>query len=506
MHATRFALRSAIALALASTCTFTAAAADWPQFGYDAAHSGSNPAETTLSAANVAQLVAAYANPVTLSSSVDSAPVYKRGVVTPGGTKNLLFFLSQNGKVMAVDAASGAEVWSQQTTGRQPTTASPALDPGGQFVYSYGTDGYAHKYRIGDGGEITGGGWPQLISLKTSVEKGASGLTLASANGNNYLVVVTDGYIGDGGDYQGHLTSIDLASGAQRVFNAMCSNQTGHLAGNACAGVRSGIWGRGGATFDAATGRVYIVTGNGQFNANTGGFNWGDSVLALAPDGRGGGSGLPLDSYTPTNYQSLDDSDADLGSTSLVILPVPVGSAVAHLGMQVGKDAQLRLIDLDDMSGAGAPAHVGGELQLLAVPQGGSGMKEQPAVWKNPGDGSTWLFVASRNGLSGLQLGLDANHKPVLGERWRQSGASTSPVLANGVLYQAGACNGGTCVNARNPLTGAVLWTSPTIGSLHWQSPIVVDGAVYITDNNARLWKFSVPQGDTIFKDGFDGP
>lgn len=503
MHATRFALRSAIALALASTST--ASAADWPQFGYDAAHSGSNPAETTIGAANVAQLVAAYANRVTLSSSVDSAPVYKRGVVTPSGTRNLLFFLSQNGKVMAVDAASGAEVWSQQTSGPQPTTASPALDPGGQYVYSYGTDGHAHKYRIGDGSEIQGGGWPQLISLKTSVEKGASGLTLASANGSNYLVVVTDGYIGDGGDYQGHLTSIDLASGVQRVFNAMCSNLSVHLASNACAGVQSGIWGRGGATFEAATGRVYIATGNGHFNANSGGFNWGDSVLALAADGSGSGNGLPLDSYTPTNYQLLDDTDLDLGSTSLALLPVPAGSAVAHLGMQVGKDGQLRLINLDNMSGAGAPAHVGGELQLSAVPQGGAGMKEQPAVWRNPADGSTWLFVASRTGLSGLQVVLDADHTPLLARRWSKNGAATSPALANGVLYSAGACTGGACVSARNPLTGAMLWTSPTIGSLHWQSPIVVDGAVYITDNNAGLWKFALPQGDTIFENGFDG-
>ena len=490
-----------------SALALTTQAADWPQFGYDATHSGSNTAETTITAATVPQMASLYANPVTLSSTVDSAPVYLSGVATPGGTKNLLFFLSKNGKVLAIDAATGGEVWSHQTSGTQPTTASPVIDPNRLFVYSYGTDGNAHKYQVGDGSEILTGGWPQLITLKPSVEKGASGLTIANSGATNYLVVVTDGYIGDGGDYQGHLVSINLATGARNVFNAMCSNLGVVLANGGCpSGRMSGIWGRGGATFDAATGRVYIATGNGQFNANTGGFNWGDSVLALAADGTGNGGGMPRDSYTPSNYQSLGDSDTDLGSISPAILPVPAGSAVAHLGMQVGKDAVLRLINLDNMSGGGAPAHVGGELQLLDVQQGGSGMREQPAVWSNPGDGSTWLFIGNSSGLSGVQLGLNANHQPVLTARWTTGGSSTSPIVANGVLYHAGSCSGGTCVVAHNPLTGAVLWTSPAIGGVHWQSPILVNGALYITDNNAKLWKFGLTSADLIFVDGFDGP
>lgn len=502
MPTIRIASRTALALALLAGA---AQASDWPVFGYDTAHSGNNVGETTIGAANVAQLVPAYAGTVNLSSNVDSAPVYLHGVATAGGARNLLFFLSKNGKIMAIDAADGSEVWSHQTTGTQPTTASPVIDPGRQFVYSYGTDGKAHKYQVGDGTEITSGGWPQTITLKTSAEKGASGLTITSSGGANHLIVVTDGYIGDGGDYQGHLVAIDLASGARNVFNAMCSNLAALLAQGGCpSGRMSGIWGRGGATFDPASGRLYIATGNGNFNAHTGGFNWGDSVLALAPDGSGSGAGLPRDSYTPSNFQSLDDTDTDLGSTSPVVLPTPAGSAVRHVGLQVGKDAVLRVLDLDDLSGSGIvfadgfdgtrrAVHVGGELQALAVPQGGGGMREQPAVWTNGGDGSGWLFVGNRQGLSGLQLGLDGNHKPMLTSRWTQQTASTSPVVANGVLYSASGCGGGTCIVARNPTSGSVLWTSPAIGAVHWQSPIVVDGAVYVTVNSGQLWKFTLP-------------
>jgi outer membrane protein assembly factor BamB len=494
--------------------------ADWLQFGYDAAHSGSNSAETTITAANVSQLISLYPSPITLPATVDSAPVYASNVVTPTGTRDLLFAFGSNnlydgssslGTLLAIDAATGSVVWSKTTTGSsQHASSSPVIDPARQYVYSFGLDGYVHKYRIGDGVEtLTSGpaGWPQRITLKPDAEKVASGLTIAAWNGTDYLEAVTNGYDGDGGDYQGHLVSINLGSGAHTVFNFMCSNVTVLLADGGCpSGREGGAWGRGGATFDTATGRIYVTSGNGNFNANSGGTNWGDSVLALAPDGTGSGSGVPHDSYTPSNYQTLEIKDTDLGSISLAILPVPTGSAVTHLGMQVGKDFQLRLINLDNMSGAHAPAHAGGELQILPVQQGGDGMREQPAVWVNPADGSTWLFIGNGNGLSGVQLGLNGSKQPVLSNVWEKSDSSTSATVANGVLYNAGSCNAGTCVVARNPLTGNVLWTSPPIGGVHWQSPILVNGALYITDSNARLWKFGLALGDLIFKDGFDGP
>jgi outer membrane protein assembly factor BamB len=153
-------LRSALAVAVAVGLA-DAKAGSWPQFGYDAAHSGFNTAETVLGAANLAQLGPVYAKGATLASSVDSAPVYQSGVTTANGVKNLLFLLSKNGRLMAIDAADGSEVWHQSTSGPQPTTASPAIDPNLQYVYSYGVDGKAHKYAIGDGTEVTGGGWPQ---------------------------------------------------------------------------------------------------------------------------------------------------------------------------------------------------------------------------------------------------------------------------------------------------------------------------------------------------------
>lgn len=458
-------------------------AADWLQWGYDDAHSANNPNESAITSANVATLTRRYQ--VTLPNSVDSAPVFAAGIVTASGTKDLLFLTAENSKLMAVDAATGVVVWSK-TTSNTTTESSPAIDPNRQFVYSYGGDGKVHKYAIGTGVETTSGGWPQVATLKPSVEKGASALAIATSGTNHYLYVVNDGYIGDGGDYQGHVTTINLATGTQKVFNSLCSDLTLHMTLNGppttdCEIAQSGIWGRPGATYDAATNRMYITTGNGTFDANTGGLDWGDSVLALHPDGTGSGSGLPLDSFTPSTFPTLDSQDIDLGSASLAILPVAANSTVHHLGLQTGKDSKLHLIDLDDMSGAGVPGGVGGEVQLLDVPVDEQGMHTQPGIWVDTaGDGATWVFMANGNGLSGLKLIYSSIHEPLLLSTWTQASDATSAIVANGVLYHAGSCGGGSCMIARNPHNGSVLWTSQTIGSLHWQSPILVNGALYI--------------------------
>jgi len=414
---------------------------------------------------------------------------------------------------MAIDAATGIEFWHKSTSGMSPTTSSPAIDPNRQYVYAYGLDGFVHKYRADNGNETTSGGWPELITLKTDVEKVAGSLTIATSGATTYLYVVTDGYSGDFGDYQGHLTTINLANGDQNVFNSQCSDQTIHFdsGANNCAWPMagdtggSGIWGRGGATFDAGTNRVFISTGNGFFNANVlGNYNWGDSVLALLPDGAGRNA-LPDDSYTPTNFQQLEDQDTDLGSVSLAILPVPAAHAGQHIGAQLGKDAEIRLLDLTNMSGTNLVGSVGGELQLLDVPQGGGGMSEQPATWVD-GSGNTWLLIANNSGVAGLKLRFSSQNAPFLEVEWSHGGTAKSAIVANGVLYYAAACSGSYCMNAANPVTGDVLWTSSEhLASLHWQSPIIVNGAIYIADGT-HLSRFDAGDvaADTIFENGFD--
>lgn len=473
---------------------------DWLQINGNPQHSGNNTLETTLGPSNVASLLFSFQ--ATLPAVADGAPVYLAGVATPTGTRDLLFVTTRAGHLVALDSHTGASIWSRQypaagcissNGGVCYTTSSPALDPNRLYVYTYGLDGYVHRHRVGDGVEVTGGGWPQLTTTKGFNEKGSSALAFATAvSGSTYLYVSHGGYPGDGGDYQGHVTAIDLATGAQQVFNSLCSDQAVHFqqapATPDCSQRQSAVWARVGMVYDNVTDRIYVATGNGLYDASTGGHEWADSVFSLNPDGSGS-AGKPLDSYTPTTFQQLQNADSDLGSTAPAILPA--ASFPGRLAVQGGKDAMLRLINLSNLSGQGGPGFVGGELQLFGIPQG-CGMLTAPAVWINPADGSTWVFVTNGCGASGLKLTFPPG-VPTLVTQWQNSRSGFSPLIANNVLYYAA----GGVIRAVDPVTGNVLWSDTTrVGGIHWESPVVVNGVLYISDENAHLTAYTL--GPTI--------
>jgi len=153
------------AAAIAFVQASPARATDWLQFGYDTAHSGYNDAEKGYSTAAGNRALYHYALPVA-AGAADSAPIYLGGVATSSGTKNVLFVVSKNGTLLALDADSDtvSVLWLNQPqapiSGSQITTGSPAIDPSLQYVYAFALDGKIHKYQVGDGAEITSGGWP----------------------------------------------------------------------------------------------------------------------------------------------------------------------------------------------------------------------------------------------------------------------------------------------------------------------------------------------------------
>src|SRR6476646_420280 len=276
----------------------TVAAYDWPQFNGDSRHSGNNTQETILTAANVHGVQRLFQ--ITLPSNADSAPVTLQGVGTASGTIDLVFVTTRAGHVFALNARTGATVWSVQhgsstcqinstTPVQNPsnpchTNASPAIDPNHQYSYAYGLDGYVHKHQVGDSTEIIDAHWPELTTTKPFNEKGSAALSIATTPSGTFLYVANGGYPGDAGDYQGHVTTIDLATGVQHVFNALCSNQAVHFAQTPgtpdCVGeTQSAVWARPGVVYDPATNRIYMATGNGTFSAV--GHDWGDTVFAL---------------------------------------------------------------------------------------------------------------------------------------------------------------------------------------------------------------------------------
>ena len=97
--------------------------------------------------------------------------------------------------------------------------------------------------------------------------------------------------------------------------------------------------------------------------------------------------------------------------------------------------------------------------------------------------------MANARGIVGLRLTLDGNTgRPGLNPAWQKSDEGTSPIMANGVLYDAGSGH----LSALDPETGQVLWSTTQVVGIHWESPIVAGGTLYLTDDSGALTAFSL--------------
>src|SRR5205823_13544660 len=57
-----------------------------------------------------------------------------------------------------------------------------------------------------------------------------------------------------------------------------------------------------------------------------------------------------------------------------------------------------------------------------------------------------------------------------------------------------------------DPTSGAEMWNDGgAVGGIHWESPIVVNGRVYVTDESAQLTAFELPPAGPPFG-SFDTP
>ncbi len=437
--------------------------------------------ERTLTVGNVHRLRERWQ--IALGSVADSTPILLQHVRVGRSFRNVLFQTTKSGETIAIEARSGRILWRFDTHGANYTHSAPAADPAGKAIYVPGIDGKVHKLSAAKGRELSAPGFPAVLTRAPSTEAVESPLNVA----NGYLYATTSGYNGDGTPYDGHVVAINLQNGKSTVFNSLCSNRHKLIDPGSCAEQRSGIWARGGAVVDpdpSMNGRVYASTGNGDFNANTGGSDYGDSVVSLSNDLRD-----LLGSYTPTDYKGLDQGDVDLGSTSPVMLAAQPSSATPLMLAEGGKDAMLKLINRAAMPG------VGGELQIIDLP---NGLFSTPASWTDPSSNG-WIFLGFNDVVDAFRLQTNGSGISKLIGIWQATpgstgGEGTSPVVANGIVFVAfdGA------VVALNAVNGNLLWSSAqpragkTIGHVHWQSPIVVNGSVYCSDQSGNLTAYSL--------------
>jgi hypothetical protein len=444
----------------ASASPLAAAGHDWTRFGWSAARSSAPGFSTGITSGNVKSIVRSQ---VQLDGTVDSSPIYLHGVRVGGATRDVFFVTTTYGKTEAIDAARGVVLWRYTPPGyaswsgtAQITTATPVADPGRAWIYAASPDGRVHKLAVADGHAV----WSTSITKLPSREKVAAALNFSDGR----VIATTGGYIGDAPPYQGHVAVIGAAKGALlHVWNSLCSNRPGLIEPSTCGASDSAIWGRAGAVVDPANDELLVATGNAPWDGRT---NWGDATLRLSADAT-----RLLGNYTPANTEELDSTDADLGSTS----PVLLGGGYLAQG---GKDGKIRLLSAKRMHGA-AP-HKAGELQIVSTPSGAQ-LFTAPAVWHHAG--ATWMFAADNGGTAAWRL--RSGH---LVRAWRVGTGGTSPVVAGGLLWVYNPGGGGLDVYA--PASGRLVATLAA-GPGHWNSPIVVDGRVALPEGNANEHRLS---------------
>lgn len=443
--------------------TSAAALTAWPEFGLDPQRSDATERATGITEANVTRLRHIH---VTLPGTVDSSPVYVHAATVGGAAHETIVVTTAYGKTLAIDAQSGAILWTFTPRGysrwagsAQITVSSPLIDPDGQWVYAASPNGLIHKLALSDGAEDRSGSWPVDVTRDATHEKLGAALNIDGPD----LLVATSGYFGDAPPYQGHVVAIERVSGRiAGVFNTLCSDRRGLQTPSTCQASDSAILSRGGPVVEPGGGRILIDTGNGPWNGRT---DFGDSVLEL--------SFPTLDlrqSFTPVEQERLNTTDTDLGS-----------SAPALLGhdriVLAGKDGTMRVLERSRLNGRSPADHalLGGEVQRLPLPGGGE-LFTAPAVWRH--GGHTTVFIGDENATAAYILRAGR-----LYEAWQNGTPGSSPVFAGGLLYVYDPAGGGVYVY--RPGSPRPIVKLPGEAG-HWNSPIAVDGHVVEPEGDAN--------------------
>jgi len=329
---------------------------------YDNERTNANLHETILNQSNVNAANFGKIGYFPVDGEIYAQPLYAAGVNISGqGLHNVVYVATMHNSVYAIDADkpnSPTPLWQVNLGASVPSwvlnfndvlpevgiLSTPVIDLTRQVIYvvsdtlEVGLPVFSlHALSLANGQEMLGG--PVTISaslpghgagnsggtltFNPSVELQRPGIALS--NGTLYL---SFGSRGDLGNWHGWLMSYDAATLKQNAVVTTSAN-----------GYGASIWHSGLAPAIDSNGNIFVATGNGDFDGST---NFGESVLKFS------GSDLTLaDWYTPNTWSDLNNTDSDLGSSGVILLPATTQAVTA------GKSGDLFLIQSDAMGHLG---------------------------------------------------------------------------------------------------------------------------------------------------------
>jgi Bacterial Ig-like domain (group 1) len=325
-------------------------------YHYDNNRTGANLSESILTTANVNTTTFGKLFSLAVDGQIYAQPLYVPSVsISQQGVHNVVFIATENNSLYAFDAdTGGSPLWHVNFGTPMPytvccasrdlfpqigITSTPVIDMSSGLLYvvaeTYvsGTANFTlHAIDITTGadkltpaviaGSVPGNGTDNVggvVTFKALNEWQRPGLLLL--NGNVYFAF---GSHQDANPYHGWLFGYSAAALQQTaIFNFSRDSE------------ESGVWQGGVAPAADANGNIYLETGNGALTVNTGGRDYGDSIVKI------GTSGTPaiLDYFSPNTESADDANDWDLGSSGPLLIP---GTS---LGIAGGKDGKLYIFN-----------------------------------------------------------------------------------------------------------------------------------------------------------------
>jgi hypothetical protein len=405
----------------------------------------------------------------------------------------LVVVATESNIVYALDEVSGAEVWHTQLAASVPLselqcgnidpdgiTGTPVIDPDTATLYldaltdtANGPRHMVYALSLSNGQVVPG--WP----LDVQAALAATGVTfLSNVQGErsavlffgNNLYVNYGGNAGDCGQYRG--TVVQVATNPPTLVGSWQTRARG-----------GGIWAQGGLA--GYSDSLFVTTGN-TFGVST--WSDGEAIVRLRPGLAH--SNRTKDYFAPSNWQTLDSTDKDLGGTEALPLNiVAVGGALpVHRVIAFGKDGNAYLNDRVDLGGIGG--------QLAVLPVSNVPIRTAPAVYQTQAATMVALSTGGSNQCSGqnvTMLNVTAN---AMSFAWcaayRGAGApilTTTDGVANPIVWVVGA-EGDNLLHGFDGLTGAPVFTGTgtAMTGLHHFATIL-----------ATPWRFYVAADNTVY-------
>jgi hypothetical protein len=379
-----------------------------------------------------------------------------------GSTPATLIIATETDMVYGLNPDTGVVRWSRSLgtpwpsatvdcgniTNQIGVTSTPVYDPATRAVYVMAkTTGETaagkadplhplwrlHALKVSNGKDLHG--WPVTISGYPDNDPANAFNSETVAQRPGLLLLDGNIYAGfasycDSGPFDGYVAGVSTTT---HKITSLWTTAAGTNNGYA------GIWQSGGGLVSDGQGRIFVATGNGSGDGPAPGpgskppAQLSESVIRLAISSKE--KITAKDYFSPSNNDSLNADDLDLGSGGPLAIPELVDGM--ELLVQVGKDGRVFLLNRNNLGGTAQGP--GGTDDAVDVSGPFNGVWGHPAYWGGPGnvaaDGGYVYDVENQGPLRAFHLSTTAAGTPALTPVATSTGSfgytSGSPVITS---------------------------------------------------------------------------